>query len=354
MRSVGELLAGLLDVKIAVVGGGPSVEAEVSRISARAVVAALAAEHEVTSLELDTALPAALHAFAPAVVFPACHGAIGEDGSLQGLLEVLRLPYVGSGVLGSALAMDKGAARLHFVAAGLPVAPGRVVTTATADAAALVAALGRRIVVKPAAGGSALGVTRLVLESRAGSASNRIAALRSRVLGYDLTPLEAALGAALEHGHSVLCERFMAGDEVTCGVLDLGAPRALPATRIEAPGAAFYDYEARYAPGKSVHVCPAPYPPALLAEIQRMAVAAHVALGCRDLSRVDFVCAPDSGTLTVLEVNTMPGFTPTSLYPEAAAISGLSFAELCSRLVQAAVARGAPQLRVGMPFPGAR
>ncbi len=320
-------------MNVAVVRGGPSVEAEVSRVSARAVAAALRDAHTVTLLELNEELPEALHRLAPDCVFPVCHGALGEDGSLQGLLEVLRLPYVGSGVLGSALAMHKGVARVHFAAAALPVALGRIATRAT-DAAQLVDALGRRLVVKPVAGGSALGVTRLVLD-------------------VDLAPLQAALGAALAHGDSVLVEQFMHGDEITCGVLDLDAPCALPPTRIEASHADFYDYESRYAPGQSVHVCPAPYPAALLAEIQRVAVAAHVALGCRDLSRVDFVCAPETGSLTLLEVNTMPGFTPTSLYPEAAAIAGISFVQLCDQLVRAAHARGVPCWRAGVPFPGA-
>lgn len=320
-------------MKIAVVGGGPSVEAEVSRVSARAVAAALAGEHDVHAFELDAALPQALHALAPDVVFPVCHGALGEDGSLQGVLEVLGLPYVGSGVLASALAMDKTAARVHFAAAGLPIAGGRAARS-PADAAALVAALGPRIVVKPTAGGSALGVTRLELE------------------GGDLEPLERALAAALAQGPTALVERFVRGDEVTCGVLDVGGARALPPTRIQALGAAFYDFESRYAPGKSAHECPPPYPPELLHEIQRVAVAAHQALGCRDLSRVDFVVEAAAASVTLLEVNTMPGFTGTSLYPEAAAIDGLSFAELCSSLVVAAQHRGAGQRLSGVAFPG--
>ncbi len=320
-------------MRVAVVCGGPSVEAEVSRVSARAVAAALAPAHEVHVLKLDAALPEALRTLLPDVVFPVCHGGPGEDGSLQGVLEVVGLPYVGSGVLASALAMDKAAARVHFAAAGLPIAAGRTAHTPR-DAAALVQALGSRLVVKPTAGGSALGVTRLEL-----------------VEGV-LEPLEQALAAALAQGPSALVERFVRGDEVTCGVLDAGGLRALLPTRIESLGAAFYDFESRYAPGKSAHECPAPYPAELLDEIQRVAVAAHQTLGCRDLSRADFVVDAASRQITVLEVNTMPGFTPTSLYPEAAAVAGLSFAQLCGLLVATARQRGAGLRLSGVAFPG--
>ena len=317
--------------RIAVVQGGPSAEAEVSRVSAGAVAAALAADgHDVTRFELDSVLAGALLAHAPDVVFPVCHGAVGEDGSLQGLLEVLGLPYVGSGVLASALAMDKPSARVHFAARGLPLAEARLARD-PAEAGAILAALGPRLVVKPAAGGSALGVSRLAL-------------------GEDPGPLAAALEAALAHGACALVERFVVGDEVTCGVLEeAGGPRALPPTRIATPEAEFYDFESRYAAGKSVHECPAPYSAALLAEIQRIAVAAHCALGCRDLSRVDFVV---SSEVTLLEVNTLPGFTPTSLYPEAAAAQGTSFVALCRQLVEAAVRRGVPQRVAAARFPG--
>lgn len=322
--------------RVAVVCGGPSLEAEVSRVSARSVAAALdAAGYEVRTLELDPGLPRALCQLEPAVVFPVCHGGLGEDGGLQGMLEVLGLAYVGSGVLASALAMDKPAARVHFAAAGLPIAEGRIVTS-PAEAPELVQTLGRRLVVKPAAGGSALGVARLALAP--GS----------------VAPLERALADALAQGAAVLAERWIEGDEVTCGVLDGAELVALPPTRIEALGADFYDYESRYAPGKSRHCCPAPYAPRLLAEIQRVATSAHRALGCRDLSRADFLVDPSAETVVLLEVNTMPGFTPTSLYPEAAAASGLAFPTLCRQLVEAARTRGARMGPAAVPFPGSR
>ena len=322
-------------MKVAVICGGPSVEAEVSRVSARAVAAALASEGlEVTTLELDASVAENLRTLAPTAVFPVCHGAVGEDGSLQGLLEVLGLPYVGSGVLASALAMDKTVARVLFAAAGLPVAAGRSARSPD-EAAALVRALGPRVVVKPAAGGSALGVTRVMLEDAS------------------LAPLQRALAEALEQGSVALVEELVQGDEVTCGVLHETIPVALPPTRIRAPFASFYDFESRYAAGKSQHECPPPYPAELVTEIQRVAVGAHAALGCRDLSRADFVVDAERGRVTLLEVNTMPGFTATSLYPEAAGLSGLAFPALCRALLGAALARGPARRLVGVAFPGA-
>jgi D-alanine-D-alanine ligase len=155
----------------------------------------------------------------------------------------------------------------------------------------------------------------------------------------------------------VLVERFAAGREVTCGVLGTGEDaRALPPTEIRAPNDAFYTYQARYAPGRSEHLCPAPLGDALVSRVQEIAVAAHRALGCRDLCRADFVVdmTPANGAdgaVTLLEVNTMPGFTDTSLYPEAAAVRGLSMKELCDGFVQAAVRRGPPRRNRALPLP---
>jgi D-alanine-D-alanine ligase len=274
-------------LSIAVVQGGPSAEAEVSRASASAIAAALVeAGHRVVRLELGPFLPESLRTGAYDVVFPAVHGAVGEDGSLQGLLEVLDLPYVGSNVLASALAMDKRLARIHFVAAGLPVAKGIALVRGEDDP---LAAAGRalrevsaRLVVKPAAGGSAIGVARFdegVTEAEIAGA------------------IEAAWGVSPDGG--VLVEHFARGREVTCGVLDRAA---LPPTEISSPRDAFYTYEAKYAPGRSVHVCPAPLGAALTARVQSVALAAHRALGCRDLSRVDFVVGDDgdSEAITLL------------------------------------------------------
>jgi D-alanine-D-alanine ligase len=329
---------------IAVVQGGPSSEAEVSRAGAAAVARALeAGGHRVARLELDAGLAEGIRRGAYDVVFPVVHGAVGEDGALQGLLEVLEVPYVGSDVLASALAMNKRIARHLFALRGIPVARGLAISRADAGGDARRAAerarreIGARLVVKPASHGSAIGVTRL--EEDAPSAE-----------------VARALDAVWEIDDVAVVEHFLRGREITCGVLDLhGAPsaRALPPTEIASPKDAFYTYEARYAPGRSVHTCPAPLGDALTAEVQRAAMSAHRALGCRDLSRVDFVVGDDGDPshFVVLEVNTLPGMTATSLYPEQAAISGLSFVALCDALAKSARARGTTRRTAPRPLP---
>jgi len=348
-------------LSIAVVQGGPSSEAEVSRASAASVARALASlGHRVVRLELDGFLAESLRSGGFELVFPVAHGAVGEDGSLQGLLEILEIPYVGSDVLASALAMSKRMAKVLFARAGLPVAPSLEALRppgppAAAGSASRVfaerslAEVGERLVVKPSSSGSAIGVARL--DGREPVTVARVA---------------EAIEAAWTLDDVALVERFEPGKEVTCGVLDAGEPgeppRALPPTEIRAPNDAFYTYEARYAPGRSQHFCPPPFEPALIARIQAIAVAAHQALGCRDLCRADFVVDDEAGAegdgvdgargrVTLLEVNTMPGFTDTSLYPEAAGIAGLSMPELCGRLAAAAHRRGARRRNAALPLP---
>jgi D-alanine-D-alanine ligase len=168
--------------------------------------------------------------------------------------------------------------------------------------------------------------------------------------GVSATDLAAAIEAAWSVDDLVLVERFAAGREITCGVLGTGVDAvALPPTEIRATNDAFYTYQARYAPGRSEHLCPAPLGAAVLARVQQVAVDAHRALGCRDLSRADFVVGEDA--VTLLEINTMPGFTDTSLYPEAAGVAGIPMAELCDRFVQAAATRGAPRRNRALPLP---
>ncbi len=316
---------------VAVISGGPSAEAEVSRASARGVAEALrTAGHQTIELELDRSLGARLANERYDVVFPVAHGAVGEDGSLQGMLEVFSLAYVGSGVLASALAMDKPVAKKLFAAAGLPLARGIAMESSQGDAAVRVLReLGDCVVVKPAAGGSAIAVARLEHAS--------------------IEAIHRALEEIWSTGQIALVEQLVQGREVTCSVLeDERGARALAATEIHSPKDAFYTYEARYAPGRSVHECPAKLGDALTARVHELAIAAHVTLGCRDLSRVDFVV---SDQVTLLEVNTMPGFTKTSLFPEAAAAAGLSFPALCDGLVRRAHARGTPMRAIPLPLP---
>ncbi len=328
-------------LRVAIVMGGPSAEAEVSRVSAAGVRDALGRSgHEVWLVELDAQTPAALAGDAPDVVFPVVHGALGEDGCLQGLLEVMALPYVGSGVAASALAADKLLAKALFRAAGLPVATEATVARGEdlARAASRVrSALGPAVVIKPHAQGSAIGVTRVGAEA-----------------GDDA--VARALSIALAIDEVALCERFVRGREVTCGVLDaaaLGLTRALPPTAIEARLGDFYDFRSRYAAGGSVHHCPADLPSDVAARVQAVALGAHHALGCRDLSRADFIVGDgeDAGAVTLLEVNTIPGMTPTSLFPEAAAVAGVAMDRLVDGLVRSALARG-PRRRVSaVPMP---
>lgn len=330
-------MTGARRLSVAVIQGGPSAEAEVSRASAAGVAKALAdVGHTVVRLELDPFLAETLRTGGYDVVFPAVHGTVGEDGALQGLLEVLALPYVGSDVVASALAMHKRIARILFERAGLPVAKGTDVRRgdALASAERCRREIGPRLVVKPSSQGSAIGVSRLEADATTGEVAQ-------------------ALEAVWAIDDYAIVEDFVRGREVTCGILDLGNAEALPLTEIVSPHDAFYTYEARYAVGRSVHTCPADLPAPLAARVQEVAVLAHTVLGCRDLSRVDFVVGDELATaeVTLLEVNTLPGMTAMSLYPEAAAARGLPMPQLCELLALHAHARG-PTLRVdARPLP---
>jgi D-alanine-D-alanine ligase len=348
-------------LSIAVVEGGASAEAEVSRASARAVAQALQeCGHAVVRLELNVWLSESLRVGGFDVVFPVAHGATGEDGALQGTLEVLGLPYVGSGILASALAMDKVVARRLFALEGLPVAraiavrrpvdAGTIAAESHAAATRALAEVGPRLVVKPSSQGSAIGVVRFDEVS-------------------SVADIADGVRAAWTLDEVALLEHFVRGRELTCGILDVLAldalhvrglpapatpgPFALPPTEIVSPHDPFFSFEARYTPGRSVHVCPADIGDSLTEVVQAMSVAAYRALGCRDLCRVDFILGDQASTktLTLLEVNTLPGFTPTSLYPEAAARAGVPLPRLCDALARAAHARGPTRRSGPRPLP---
>jgi D-alanine-D-alanine ligase len=306
---------------IAILAGGSSAEAQVSRNSAAQIEQALAESgHTTHVIELDATCAQALLAVQPDVVFPALHGPPGEDGTVQGMLEMLRLPYVGSDVRGSALAMDKAIAKSVFVRQGLPVSGDYIVHLGddlSVAAEAIQAQLGARVALKPLNQGSAIGVQ----------------LLRN---GGDIA---AALTAAIEFG-SCLVEPYIEGREMTVGVLQL-ASECLPHPVIEirTPKDEWYDYEHRYTAGQSEHVIPAPLAAALSDRLQAIAVTAHQALGLRDLSRADFIVT-DEDEIYLLEVNALPGMTPVSLYPEGAAAIGFSFQQLVNTLVAEAHLRG--------------
>lgn len=308
------------DLKIAVINGGDSAEAEVSRSSARGVIAALKENFSlVNSIELDVNIASTLSTFSPDVVFPILHGPPGEDGTLQGFLEILGYPYVGSDVHSSALAMDKIAAKQVFREADLPVADQCVIRreAAIADCVARITGqLGESVVVKPASQGSAIGVT----------------------LIDNVNELHDALVAAFEYDHRLLIEERIRGREITVGVIDtVDGTQPFPVIEITTPEGSWYDFEHRYTEGWSEHIMPADLPQQMTEELQRIAVAAHQSLGCRDLSRADFVVTDKD--IYLLEVNTLPGMTPTSLYPDGAKGYGLDFPDLCKCLVLRAANR---------------
>lgn len=308
-------------LKIAVLCGGSSAEAEVSRVSAEGVRQALASNYPNTSvLELDRSLHESLSALSPDVVFPVLHGPPGEDGTLQGFLEIMGYAYVGSDVHSSSRAMNKITAKLIFAQHGLPLARQHIVTRdmAIADAVSgIESTLGHYVVVKPATQGSALGVTPVA----------------------NANQLHDALANAFAFDPTVLIEERVDGREITVGVIDTAdGPQAFPVIEITTPENSWYDFEHRYTKGLSEHLMPADLPPAQATRLQQIAVNAHTALGCRDLSRADFVVAGDDAEI-LLEVNTLPGMTPTSLYPDGASGFGLDFPQLCSHLVERAALR---------------
>jgi len=311
-----------MSLRVAVLRGGYSREAEVSTKSAREVSAGLiAAGHTVEIIDLGASITRALLQFAPDVVFPALHGAPGEDGTVQGYLEMLGLPYVGAGVHGSATAMDKSLAKAVFQRAGLPVAPD-VVVAADQDIPEAVEkirnTLGLRVAVKPLAQGSALGVHLLPN-------------------GGDIA---AAIAACREVGGDVLVEPYVMGREMTVGVLDLyqGPIRSLPVIEIRTAKNEWYDFTNRYTVGRSEHIIPAALPAHVSTRIGEIAIKAHQALGLYDLSRADLIVT-DADEIFLLEVNTLPGMTPASLFPDGARAIGYDFPRLMDALVHSAIER---------------
>ncbi|MDE2495242.1 MAG: D-alanine--D-alanine ligase [Alphaproteobacteria bacterium] len=297
--------------KVAVLLGGRSAEREVSLTSGRGCAKALREEgFDVVEIDPQTSdLAAQLNAAKPDVVFNALHGRWGEDGCVQGLLELLAIPYTHSGVLASALAMHKQRAKDVFRAAGLPLVKSIVADRRAAAAGHL---MDPPYVVKPVNEGSSVGVFII----RKGD--NRPPA----ALGSDQWTLS----------NEMMIEEFVPGRELTVAVM--GA-RALAVTEITT-NLEFYDYEAKYAAGGSMHTLPAKIPGAVAEEAMRLAERAHAALGCRGVSRTDFRYDDTQGNnrLVVLETNTQPGMTPTSLVPEQAGYAGMSYRALCRWIVE--------------------
>ena len=294
---------------VAVLMGGWSAEREVSLRSGKACADALTRRsYRVTPVDVGRDIAAVLAAAKPDAALNVLHGRPGEDGTLQGLLEILGIPYSHSGVLASALAMQKDYAKALFRAAGVPVAEDQVVSRFEAAKSHVMAP---PYVVKPIAEGSSVGVF-IVTEAHP-------------------HPPQELFRDDWAFGEMVMIERYIPGKELTCAVV---GDRALDVIEI-VPSTQFYDYEAKYAAGGSKHILPAPILPNVYQEARRLALAAHRALGCRGVSRADFRY-DDRGTgkLVCLEVNTQPGMTETSLVPELAAYAGIAFDELVQWMVE--------------------
>jgi len=303
-------------LKIAVLMGGPSAERQVSLRSGTAVANALATTGaKVVSTDVREArfaLPRDLD-----VAFIALHGTFGEDGSIQRMLEDSGIAYTGSGPEASANAFDKIVAKAKFIEAGIPTPRCEVFDRTRCDLKRL-AKLGFPLVVKPARQGSSVGVSIVQEES----------------------DLEEACQIAWRYDHHLLAEEFIRGRELTVGIFD---GHALPIIEIR-PKHDFFTYEAKYTAGQTDYLVPAPLQRDIEMQIKSVALRAHDCLGCRDLSRVDLMLG-EKNRLSVLEVNTIPGFTETSLVPKAAQAAGIEFRDLCARLVQMALSRRQPVRR---------
>jgi D-alanine-D-alanine ligase len=296
---------------VAVLMGGWSAEREVSLRSGKACADALETKgYRVTKIDVGRDIANVLQMLKPDVALNVLHGHPGEDGTLQGILEIVGVPYSHSGVLASAAAMQKDLAKILFRAHGIPTPGGKLVSRA---AAAKEHVLERPYVLKPNNEGSSVGV---FIVTKA----------------HDYPPQELTRDD-WEFGEVVLAEPFIPGKELTCAVIGDAARGVIEIV----PTARFYDYEAKYAPGGSRHLLPAPIAPLVYDEVRRLSLAAHRALGCRGVSRADFRWDDSSegiGGLFCLEVNTQPGMTETSLVPEIAAHAGISFAELVAWMVE--------------------
>jgi D-alanine-D-alanine ligase len=294
---------------VAVLMGGWSAEREVSLRSGKACADALIRRgYRVTPIDVTRDVAADLTAARPDVALNVLHGRPGEDGTLQGLLEILGIPYSHSGVMASAVAMQKDYAKALFRAAGVPVAEHLLAARTEAAKSHLMAP---PYVIKPVAEGSSVGVFIVTRDHP--------------------HPPQELYRDDWPFGDKVMIERYIPGKELTCAVL---GDRALDVIEI-VPTTRFYDYEAKYAAGGSKHLLPAQILPNVYQEVRRLALAAHSALGCRGVSRADFRY-DDRGTgeLVCLEVNTQPGMTETSLVPELAAYAGITFDELVQWMVE--------------------
>jgi D-alanine-D-alanine ligase len=315
-------------VKVAVLRGGKSAERDVSLRSGGQVEKALVARGaEVTGVDIDLNTWDLLRDGGFDCVFNALHGRLGEDGTVQGMLELLGLPYTGSGVLASALCMDKARANALMAAAGIHIPMFEELEMTEGVAAEVVAQMvsryGLPLVIKPVREGSTIGLT----------------------IAKNEDEVASGLVLAARYDRRVLIQKFAAGTEITVGVLATPDLLVLPTLEIVSDNPV-YDYDAKYTAGKSHHIIPARIPERAQSDAADAAKRAFVDLGCAGMARVDMIVDPQ-GTPWVLEVNTVPGLTEVSLLPDAARAAGISFEDLCQRLVDHAIGRH--ERRVGPP-----
>ena len=302
---------------VVLLAGGTSGEKEISQASGDGAFGALTeAGFEVT--RLDPANKDDLNSLIKDeydVAFLALHGKGGEDGTIQGMLQLLGIPYTGSGVLASATAMDKARSKVFYEKAGIPIIPGLDIRLGEEiDLEAIKQKVGIPCVVKPATEGSSLGL-RIVQEE---------------------DELQEAIDYVLTVDDKIVIEKFVKGTETTVAVLGNNDLEALPVIEIVPLAADTYDFESKYAPGGCKHICPARLDEDITGTLHELAKKAHHALGCRGVSRTDFI-VDEEGNPWILETNTIPGMTPTSLLPDTAGVAGYTFPELCIKLVDFAL-----------------
>ena len=313
-----------MKLRVAVLYGGRSGEHEISIRSAEAIMAAMDPEkYEIVRLFITAEGKWEPRAIQPEpganpgidVVFPALHGTFGEDGTMQGLLELADLPYVGAGVLASSVAMDKEITKRLCRQSGLPMVDYVVLWRGDLD---FESPFGYPVFVKPANLGSSVGISK----------------------ARDAAQLASALQAAAQFDRKIIVERAILGREFECSVIGNDSPRAsLPCEIL--PSREFYDYEDKYLLNQARTVLPADLPAARLEEIRRLAVACYVAVSCEGMARVDFLMEGSSGPLYINEINTIPGFTSISMYPKMWEATGIGYSELIDRLIQLALERQA-------------
>jgi D-alanine-D-alanine ligase len=309
--------------KVGVLFGGRSAEREISILSGTGILQALRSRG-IDAHPFDPAGQslAALEAQGFYRVFVAMHGRGGEDGTLQGALELLGIPYTGSGVMASSIAMDKFTTKKIWLQHGLPT-PGYASVVPGEDLEAVVARLGLPLIAKPPLEGSTLGI------SRAGT----------------LDELREAVALAARYDDTVLVEQFVTGRELTVAVLGRGKDaRALPIVEIRAPGG-FYNYQDKYFTKAASYLCPAPLDAALASDIERLAIEAYVALGCEGWARIDLMLREEDLRPFLIEANTAPGMTDHSLVPMAGRAAGMDYADMCIEILKSA------RLKIATPTP---